>query len=76
MLFLLIDLYSLILFASVILTWVNLAEDNPLVRFVRRVTEPVLEPVRKLVPSAGGFDLSPMIVLIALRLLKTLLIRL
>lgn len=76
MLILLIDLYSLVLFASVILSWVRLSEDNPVVRLIRRVTEPVLEPVRKFVPSAGGFDLSPLIVLIALHLLKTLLVRL
>ncbi len=76
MLILLIDLYSLVLFASVILSWVHLSEDNPVVRLIRRVTEPVLEPVRKVVPSAGGFDLSPLIVLIALHLLKTLLVRL
>jgi YggT family protein len=75
MLFILIDLYSLILFASVILSWVNLPPDNAFVRVVRRLTEPVLEPVRKLLPSAGGFDFSPLIVLIALRLLKSLIVR-
>jgi YggT family protein len=75
MLILLIDLYSLVLFVSVILSWLPLDEDNPLVRGIRAVTEPVLDPIRRVLPPMGGFDLSPMILLIALRLLKALLLR-
>lgn len=75
MLILLLDLYSLVLLASVILSWVNLSPDNPIVKVVRQLTEPVLERVRKILPSAGGFDFSPLVVLLALRLLKTLLLR-
>jgi YggT family protein len=76
MLLLLIDLYSLILFASVILSWINLPPDNPVVRIVQQLTEPVLSRVRAVLPSMGGLDLSPMLVLFALQLLKRLLIRL
>lgn len=75
MLILLLDLYSLVLLASVILSWVNLSPDNPIVKVVHQLTEPVLERVRKILPSAGGFDFSPLVVLLALRLLKTLLLR-
>jgi YggT family protein len=75
MLITLIDLYALVLFASVILSWVNLSPDNPIVKVVHQLTEPVLEQVRKVVPSAAGFDISPIIVIAALQLLKALLIR-
>jgi YggT family protein len=75
MLLFLIDLYSLVLFASVILSWINLPPDNPVVRIVQQLTEPVLSRVRAVLPSMGGLDLSPMLVLFALQLLKRLLIR-
>jgi YggT family protein len=76
MLFTLIDVYSLILFGSVILSWVQVSPDNPVARVIHQLTEPVLSRVRKLLPAAGGFDFSPMIVLIGLQLLKRLLVRL
>lgn len=74
LLVLLLDFYSLVLFASVILSWLNLAEDNPIRRFIGSATEPVLAPIRRVLPSMGGFDLSPMLVLFAIRLLKKLLV--
>lgn len=75
MLIALIDLYSLILFASVILSWVRPDPDNAIVRVIHQLTEPVLSRVRQILPSAGGFDFSPMVVLIGLQLLKSLLVR-
>ena len=76
MLIALIDLYSLVLLASVILSWVRLDPDNAIVRVVNQLTEPVLSRVRQILPSAGGFDFSPMVVLLGLQLLKSLLVRL
>jgi YggT family protein len=76
MLIALIDLYSLVLFASVILSWVRLDPDNAIVRVIHQLTEPVLSRVRQILPAAGGFDFSPMVVLIGLQLLKSLLVRL
>jgi YggT family protein len=75
MLILLLDLYSLVLLASVVLSWVQVSDDNAFVKIVRQLTEPVLEPVRKIVPPVGGFDLSPVLVILALNLLKALLYR-
>jgi len=70
---LLLDLYSLVLFAAVILSWVNLSPDNPFLRLVQRLTEPVLAPLRRVLPSAGGFDFSPLVALLLIRLLQRLL---
>ena len=70
-----IDLYSLVLFAAMILSWLSLSPDNPVVRIVRQLTEPVLERVRGALPAMGGLDFSPMIVLLGLRLLKALILR-
>lgn len=70
---LIIDIYSLFVFAAVVLSWIRLPDDNPFVVFITRVTEPVLGPVRRLLPDLGGFDFSPMLVLMTLRLLRGLL---
>lgn len=68
------DLYSLIVLAAVILSWVRLPPDNPIVRVTSALTEPVLAPIRRVLPDMGGLDLSPMLLLIALRLLRGVLL--
>ena len=70
---LLIDGYSFVILAAVILSWVRLPEDNALVRFVNAATEPVLGPIRRALPDMGGLDISPMIVLFGLRMLRRML---
>jgi YggT family protein len=69
----LIDLYSLVVFAAVILSWVPANRRNPLVVMVFRLTEPALAPIRRVIPLMGGLDLSPLVLLLLLRLLQRLL---
>ena len=69
----LVDLYSLAVLAAIVLSWVRVDPRHPLVGIVHNLTEPVLAPIRRLLPGVGGLDFSPMIVLLALRLLKSLL---
>lgn len=66
----LLDLYSLIVFVAVILSWLPLGVDNPFVRVIRALTEPILGPVRRILPSAGGLDFSPIVVLVVLQLVR------
>ena len=66
----LIDFYSLLIIAAVVLSWFQADRRQPLVAFIYRLTEPVLAPVRNALPPMGGLDLSPMVVLIVLQLLK------
>lgn len=68
----LIDLYSLVVLVAVILSWVPLDRRNPLVTITHALTEPVLAPIRNVLPPMAGLDLSPMVLLIALQLLKSL----
>lgn len=70
----LIDLYSLIIIAAVILSWVRLDPRHPLAAVVYGLMEPVLAPIRRALPPMGGLDLSPMVVLIALQVLKSLML--
>jgi YggT family protein len=69
-----IDLYSLVVFAAVILSWTGLDRRNPIAAIVYGLTEPVLERIRSWLPPMGGLDLSPMVLLIALQILKGLLV--
>jgi len=64
----LLHIYSFIIIAAALITWVQPNPYNPIVRFLRRVTEPVLRPVRGLVPpeKLGGLDISPLIVLVVI----------
>ena len=69
-----IDLYSLVVFVAVILSWVQLPHDNPVAQFVNSMTEPLLGPIRRALPAMGGLDFSPMILLVGLQILKGFLI--
>lgn len=47
---------------------------GPIARFIYQTTEPMLEPVRRLIPPQGGLDLSPVIILFGIIILRQLLI--
>jgi YggT family protein len=58
-----------------VLSWVNPDPYNPIVRMLYRVTEPVMEPVRRWIPWKGlGIDLSPVIILLAIVFLQSFLV--
>ena len=69
----LIDLYSLVVLAAVIMSWIPVDRQNPIATFVHGLTDPVLVPIRNAIPPMGGLDLSPMVLLIGLQMLKGLL---
>ena len=69
----LLDIYSWILIIRVVMSWMNVNPYNPIVRIIYAITEPVLAPIRRALPSLGGLDFSPMIVLIAIILLRSIL---
>ena len=67
--------YFWILIARAVLSWVNPDPYNPIVRFLVRVTEPVLRPIRHRLPTMSmGLDLSPMIVMLAIYFLESFLV--
>ncbi len=65
-------LYWLILIRAVI-SWVNPDPHNPVVRFLYRTTEPILNPIRRFFPGLGrlGIDISPFIAFLVLVLLRS-----
>jgi YggT family protein len=68
----LIDLYSLVVLVAVVMSWVRLDPRRPLAKIVYSLTEPVLAPIRRALPLIGGLDFSPVVLLIALRVLRGL----
>ncbi len=70
----LLDIYSWILIIRVILSWVNPNPSNPVVHILYRITEPVLAPIRRVLPPMGGLDLSPLVVLVAIWIVKAVVL--
>ena len=69
----LLDLYSLVVLIAVVTSWMGLSYENPVVRFTRALTEPLLEPIRRVLPAMGGLDFSPMLLLFGIQLLRRFL---
>ena len=70
-----LTLYMWIVIARALISWVNPDPYNPIVRFLYNATEPLLYRVRRSLPLfAGGFDLSPLVVLIAIYFLEAFLV--
>jgi YggT family protein len=69
-----IYVYMFIIIIQIVISWVNPGAYNPVTVIMYQLSEPILKPARRLIPSAGGFDFSPMIVIIGLQLLIILLV--
>ena len=67
----------ILIFARFILSWVRPDPYHPtwgpILRFVYNATEPLLAPIRRLLPATGGLDLSPMILLFGLAFIRRFL---
>ena len=71
----LIWVLTVAIFARVIVSWIAVGSrtSNPLVAFIYQITEPILAPIRRVLPRMGMIDLSPMVALLLLYLLQRLL---
>ena len=66
-------LYFFLILAVVILSWMGGKVRHPIIPLMYQLTDPVLRPLRKLIPPIGGMDLSPLIAIVAIRFLILLL---
>jgi len=57
----LLGLYTLAIFIRIIFSWLSTSYANPLMRLLVRTTEPLMGPLRRLVPHVGMFDISPLV---------------
>jgi len=62
--------YTVSLFVYVLMSWLTQAGHSPISRMLAELNEPLLGPVRRLLPPMGGLDLSPLLVLILLQAVR------
>jgi YggT family protein len=70
----LIDLYIITFILRIIMQWVRADFRNPLTQFILRVTNPLVIPLRRVVPAVGGLDTASLIVLLLLELVVTIML--
>lgn len=72
--------YEFLILIRVLLTWISTDPYNPVIRhpivqILHRITEPVLQPLRRVIPPIGGtVDISPVVALILLEILRRVLV--
>lgn len=71
---LLVNVFIWTIIIQAILSWVNPSQHHPAVGVLRSLTDPVLTPIRRVLPATGGLDLSPLVAIIVLYLLRILLV--
>jgi YggT family protein len=71
----LLQVYSYVLLARALVSWIpNLDPYNPIVQFLYQITEPVLDPIRRLIPPVGGMiDISMLVAFFGIMILQQLL---
>lgn len=60
----LLRVYELIIIARAVVSWFSPGVDNPLWRVLVSITEPVMAPCRRIIPSLGGMDISPIVLIL------------
>jgi len=69
-------MFMWIVIARAILSWVSPDPYNPIVRFIHKITEPVLHQIRKRLPlNFGGIDFSPILVLLAVIFMRQFVVQ-
>lgn len=70
-----LSIYSFVILARLLLSWVPDMIDpyHPAAQFLHQITEPVLEPARRLIPPIGMIDISATVVLLVIWFLTDLL---
>ena len=67
--------YTWVVIISALITWVNPDPYNPIVRILRGLTEPVYRYIRRFIPTSfGGFDITPLIVILAIIFVRNVLL--
>ena len=70
---LIVTIYFWSVIAVVVVSWIAPGSGHPAIQLVSQITEPVMRPVRNLMPSMGGLDLSPIIVFLILNVVRVVI---
>jgi len=74
--------YTFLIFIRVLLSWINIDPyrpviDHPLIGILNQITDPVLQPLRRIIPPIGGtLDISPVVALFLLEILRRVVVSL
>ncbi len=60
------------IFARAVVSWFPISKDHPLVVILHQVTEPVLEPLRRIIPTIGMIDITPLVAMILLQAIASI----
>lgn len=66
-----LEVYKWLIFIRILTSWFNPNPNQPIMKFLYDITEPVLAPARKLLPSFGGIDFSPILVFMLISFLQS-----
>ena len=69
-----LTVYLWVVIIRALISWVNPDPYNPIVTFLRRATDPVLEPLQRIIPPAGGIDFSPIALILLIYFLQFFLV--
>ncbi|MBI4759142.1 MAG: YggT family protein [Chloroflexi bacterium] len=72
----LFSILTLAIIARAVLSWFSVSPYNPISVFLHQITEPILAPLRKIVPTAGFIDLTPLVAIILLQVVQQLILSL
>ncbi|MCC6703445.1 MAG: YggT family protein [Thermomicrobiales bacterium] len=70
---LVVNVFTILIIGRALLSWFDPGMQTPVGRVLRDVTEPIIAPIRQVMPSLGMFDLSPIVALLLIRLIGQLI---
>ncbi len=65
----------LAILGRVLMSWISPGRENPLTLLLFQITEPILGPLRRVIPPMGTFDLSPMVALFGIQFIREILVK-
>ena len=74
LLLLLINIFMFSIIIQVILSWINPGSYNPVTAMLYSITSPIMRPIQRLVPPISGIDLSPLVAIIGLQVVRMLIL--
>jgi len=70
-----LDIYTWIIIAAALISWVSPDPYNPIVQMLRRLTEPVLRPIRRVLsPYQAGLDFSPLVAILIIQFVERVIL--
>lgn len=68
------QIFSFLILIRVLLSWLPMSRSSSIANFIYSATEPILEPIRRILPPLGGLDFSPLVAMVLLQVISSLFI--